>query len=91
MLHVELIKKDECGEGNEKEGLEVEENEECNKEHFGIIRDEYFDVNMEASELYDAGFAPRREGDRLDKPTLRSTLTERHRHLPQLQIKRFRI
>ncbi|XP_024018361.1 uncharacterized protein LOC112090682 [Morus notabilis] len=71
MLHVELIKKDECGEGNVKEGLEVEENEECNKENDGIIRDKYFDVNMEASELYDAGSAPGCEGDRIDKPTLK--------------------
>jgi len=61
MIHVELIK---------KEGVEAEENEECNEENDGIIRDGYFDVNILASELHDAGSVPGHEGDRLEKPTL---------------------
>jgi len=69
MIHVELIKKVEVGEGIEKEGVEAEENEECNEENDGIIRDGYFEVNILASEPHDAGSAPGREGDRLEKPT----------------------
>ena len=70
MLHVELLKKVENSDDNDKDGLEVEGDGGCNLENDGNIRDEYFDVNMEPPRVYDAASAPGNEGDVFDVPTL---------------------
>ncbi|GMN67040.1 hypothetical protein TIFTF001_036105 [Ficus carica] len=70
MLHVELMKKVESSDNNDKDGLEVEGDGGCSLENDENIRDEYFDVNIEPPRVYDAAFAPGHEGDVLDVPTL---------------------
>ncbi|GMN48175.1 hypothetical protein TIFTF001_017352 [Ficus carica] len=70
MLHVELMKKVESSDNNDKVALEVEGDEGCNMENDGNIRYEYFDVNMEAPRVYDTASAPGCECDVLDVPIL---------------------
>ncbi|GMN44939.1 hypothetical protein TIFTF001_014131 [Ficus carica] len=70
MLHVELMKKVESSDNNDKYGLEVEGDGGCNMENDGNIRDEYFDVNMNPPRVYDAASAPGNESDILDVPIL---------------------
>ncbi|GMN47336.1 hypothetical protein TIFTF001_016518 [Ficus carica] len=70
MLHVELMKKVESSDNNDKDYLEVEGDGGCNVENDGNIRDEYFDVNIEPPRVYDAASAPGHEGDVLDVPIL---------------------
>ncbi|GMN26126.1 hypothetical protein TIFTF001_050408 [Ficus carica] len=69
MLYVELMKKVESSDNNDKDGLEVEGDGGCNIKNNENIRDEYFDVNMEPPRVYDAASAPGHEGDVLDVPT----------------------
>ncbi|GMN44774.1 hypothetical protein TIFTF001_013960 [Ficus carica] len=68
MPHVELMKKVESSDNNDKVSLEVEGDGGYNMKNDGNIRDEYFDVNMEAPRVYDAASAPGHEF--LDVPTL---------------------
>ena len=70
MLHVELMKKVENSDNNDKVSLEVEGDGGCNMKNDENIQDEYFDVNMEAPRVYNAASAPGHEGDVLDVPTL---------------------
>ncbi|GMN22663.1 hypothetical protein TIFTF001_043557 [Ficus carica] len=70
MLYVELLKKVENSDDNNKDGLEVEGDGGCNLENDGNIRDVYFDVNTEPPRVYDAASAPGNEGDVFDVPTL---------------------
>ena len=70
MLHVELMKKVESSDNNDKDDLEVEGDGGCNMENDGNIWDEYFNVNMEPPRVYDAASAPGNEGDVLDVSTL---------------------
>ncbi|GMN48161.1 hypothetical protein TIFTF001_017341 [Ficus carica] len=70
MLHVELMKKVESSDNNDKDCLEVEGDGGYNVENDGNIRDEYFDVNMEPPRVHDVASAPGHEGDVLDVPTL---------------------
>ncbi|GMN47002.1 hypothetical protein TIFTF001_016188 [Ficus carica] len=70
MLYVELLKKVENSDDNDKDVLEVEGDGGCNLENDGNIRDVYFDVNMEPPRVYDAASVPGNEGDVFDVPTL---------------------
>ncbi|GMN60741.1 hypothetical protein TIFTF001_029835 [Ficus carica] len=63
MLHVELMKKVESSDNNDKVALEVEGDEGCHMENDGNVRDEYFDIDMEVLRFYDAASAPSCEGD----------------------------
>ncbi|GMN63072.1 hypothetical protein TIFTF001_032155 [Ficus carica] len=69
MLHVELMKKVESSDNNDKVSLEVDGDGGCNMKNDGNIKDEYFDVNMEALRVYDAASIPGCEYDVLDVPT----------------------
>ena len=66
VFHIELVEKNECDEDERNEG--------CGKEIEEVIRDEYFDVNIEASRVYDVAFAQGQKGDTLDEPTLEQSL-----------------
>ncbi|GMN58751.1 hypothetical protein TIFTF001_027850 [Ficus carica] len=77
MLHVELMKNVESSDNNDKDNLEVEGDGGYNMENDGNIRDEYFDVNMEPSRVYDAATTPGHKGDVLDVPTLEERLNQK--------------
>ena len=66
VLHIELIEKNECDED--------ERNKVCKKEIEEVIRDDYFDVDVEAPRVYDADSTQGQKGDRLDEPTSEQTL-----------------
>ncbi|GMN47368.1 hypothetical protein TIFTF001_016545 [Ficus carica] len=70
MLHVELMKKVENSDDNDKDGFEVEGDGGRNMENDGNIQYEYFNVNIEPPRVYDAASAPGNEGEVLDVPNL---------------------